>query len=114
MTSSPLFSKVHDLQLWLLQAIRKFPREQRFQLAQRLYDLSFALHDTLVAASMDRAQTPHHLLEADIILTNLRKTIVLCLELELFTPGQFRHLSVMTTEVGNMLGAWRKKAGVQD
>ena len=110
MKESPIFTRTHDLLRWLLPATRKFPREYRFTLAQRLNDRAFALQDALIAASMDETHQEAHWLRADITLNGLRKTLLLCLDLELLSPGQYRHASQMTAEVGRLLGGWKKSA----
>ena len=112
MNESPIFTRTHDLLRWLLTATRKFPREQRFVLAQRIHQQGFALQDALVAAGLDRARQAQHLIEADIALNVLRKTLLLCFELELLTSGQYRHVAEMTAEVGRLLGAWRKQSNL--
>ncbi|MCA9928029.1 MAG: four helix bundle protein [Anaerolineales bacterium] len=110
MKESPIFTRTHDLLFWLLQATRKFPRDQRFVLARRLQDQAFALQDALIAASLDSRVRAQHLLCADIQLTGLRKTLLLCHQMEILAPGPYRHVSEMTAEVGRLLGAWRKAA----
>ena len=111
MNESPIFTRTHDLLRWLLTVTRKFPREQRFTLAQRLQEKGFALQDAVTAAGLDRQRAPEHLLAADIALTGLHKSLLLCFELELLNAGQYRHGSALTAEVGRLLGAWRKKVG---
>lgn len=107
MKQSPIFVRAHDLVLWILQTTRKFPREHRFGLALRLQNQGFELEDRLVAASLDIQQTADHLLQADIALANLRKTLLHCHDLGLLTPNQVRHAGEMAAEVGRMLGSWR-------
>jgi len=109
MKESPIFVRVHDLLRWLLQNTRKFPRDLRFALAERLVQQGFALQDALIAAGLDRRQQAHYLLQADIQLTGLRKTLLLAYELELVSAGQYKHVSEMTLEVGRLLGGWRKQ-----
>jgi len=109
MTESPIFSKVHDLLVWLLQATRKFPRAYRFTLAEEISKHCFALQRALVAASLDKRQVAEHLLTADIGLTCLRRTLLICHEMELIEDGPYRHVTQMTSEIGRLLGAWRKK-----
>lgn len=106
MKESPIFTRLHDLLRWLLQTTRKFPRDVRFALAERLVQQGFALQDALIAASLDRPQQAHYLLQADIQLTGLRKTLLLAYELESLNAGQYRHVSEMTQEVGRLLGGW--------
>ena len=113
MNESPIFTRTHDLLLWILHASRKFPREQRFVLARRLQDQAFALQDTLTAAAIDGVQQNQHLIEADIALTSLRKTLLLCFEMGLLDASQYRHVSEMAAEVGRLLGGWRKAAGTR-
>lgn len=108
MKESPIFTRTHDLLLWLLRATRKFPREYRFTLAQELHRQLFALQNALVAAGLDRTGQATHLLQADIALTNVRKTLLLCHDLGLLSADQYRHVSELTQEVGRLLGGWRK------
>jgi len=109
MQESPIFNRTHDLQLWLLRATRNFPRDQRFVMAKRVQQQVFALQDHLVAANRDKAHTPVHLLQADMALISLRKSLLLCHQLTLLTPGQYQHVSQIDAEVGRLLGAWRKQ-----
>ncbi len=105
---SPIFSRTHDLLRWLVPAARKFPRDQRFLLAQRLLGKAFALEDALVAASVDRGRRAEHLLQADVALSGLRRVLYLCHELEYLSDGQLRHVTGMVAEVGRLLGGWQR------
>ena len=109
MNESPIFSHTHDLLRWLLSAARKFPREQRFVLAQRIHQQAFNFQDALTAAALDRRNQRDHLLRADIELTGLRKTLLLCHEMALLSDKQYRHVSKMVQRAGKLLGGWRKK-----
>lgn len=108
---SPIFVRVQETTAWLLAATRKFPREQRFVLAQRVVQQAFAVQDALIAAALDRNKQAAHLLAADIALTGLRKSLQLCHELHYLSDGQYMHVSRMVQEVGRLLGGWRKKSG---
>jgi four helix bundle protein len=111
MKESPIFARLHDLLLWLLRATRKLPREYRFTLGEQISRQGFALQDALIAAGLERKRQADHLLQADIALTSLRKTLLLCHELQLLDAGQYRHVSEMIQEVGRLLGGWRKTTG---
>lgn len=97
--------------LWLLRTTRKFSREYRFTVAQEICTQGFGLQNALVAASIDKKSTPQHLIAADIALTNLRKTLLLCYQLELIESRQYRHVTLMTDEVGRLLGGWQRRDG---
>lgn len=108
MSESPIFTRTHDLLLWLMQATRRFPKDQRFVMAKRVQEQAFALQDALIAASLDKRNEAHHLIRADIALTGLRKSLLLCYQMELISPGQYHHVSEMDGHVGRLLGAWKK------
>jgi len=92
MKQSPIFTRVHDLLLWLLKATRNFPRDQRFVMARRVQEQAFAVQDALIAFNRDRANEAAHLIQADIALTSLRKSGLLSYQMGLLKPGQYRHV----------------------
>lgn len=94
-----LYPQVYD---WdnLLLAWRKARKGKRGQPPAALFEQNAG--ENLLALQAD------HLIRADIELASLRKALLLCLQLELLTPNQYRHASEMTAEVGRLLGAWRK------
>lgn len=108
MSESPIFTRTHDLILWLMTATRKFPREQRFVLAKRVQEQAFALQDALTAASLDKRNAAHHLIQADMALTGLRKSLLLCFQMDLLSAGQYRHVSELDGHVGRLLGGWKR------
>mgnify|MGYP003381790472 CR=1 FL=1 len=111
MNESPVFTRTHDLLLWLIPATGKFPRQHRFGLAARLNEGAFTLQEQLTRAAVDKARTEHHLLAADVTLNLLRKRLLLCHQLGLLTAGQYQHVSGLTRDIGNLLGTWRKPGG---
>lgn len=111
MNESPIFTRTHDLLLWLIQATRKFPRDQRFGLALRINDAAFTLQEKLTLAAVDTAHTGRHLVAADVALNLLRKRLLLSYEMGFLGAAQYRHVSALTHEVGNLLGGWRRSGG---
>ncbi len=105
---SPIFSRTHDLVKWLVLTARRFPRDQRFILAQRLLAKTFELEDALVSASVDRANARRHLTAADVALTGLRRVLHLCNDLGHLSDRQYGHVTGMVAEVGRLLGGWQK------
>lgn len=108
MAQSPLLVKTYDFLKWLLPATEKFPKSQRFVLAQRLQQTAFRFYELVIEA---RRVRPNDVVlkRADIELDKLRLYLRLCHELELLGMGQYRHASQMTTEMGKLLGGWMKK-----
>lgn len=112
MQQSPIFSKTYDLLLWLIPATTKFPREQRFVLAQTVQATALSFQEQLIEAGLSRGKGRQRALaRADVDLTKLRFYLRLCQDLGLLTPRQYRHAAEMVTEVGRLLGGWHKTEG---
>lgn len=67
MKASPLFSRTHDLLIWLIPQTHKFPRAHRFGLAQRVQQTALDFQASLIAAGKAPAAERRSLLrEADV------------------------------------------------
>jgi len=111
MKESPIFVKTHELLLWLIPRTLRFPREQRFVLVRRLQDTALDLQEKLLEAALSRGRTQRSALyKADVILAQLRYHLRLAQELALLSERQYAHAARLVTEIGRLLGAWRKKA----
>jgi len=111
MEESPIFTKTYDMLLWLIPATQKFPKDQRFLLAKRIQDKAFEFQEEIIAAGLG-IEKARHLQEADIRLRQLQVYIRMSMNLKFITLKQYEHVSLMTVEIGKILGGWRKKAGV--
>jgi hypothetical protein len=107
MNESPIFTRTYDLLRWLIPATVKFPRQQRFVLAETLNKTAFEFQEKLIEASMVPGPQPL-LRQADVSLTKLRFYLRLCHDLNLFDTGQYEHVSRMVAEIGRLLGGWMK------
>lgn len=108
MAQSPIFSKTYDLLLWLIPMTLKFPRLQRFVLAQVLQQEAIQFHSLLIEAAHETNPCAK-LDEADVELDKLRTHIRLCRDMELISMGQYEHAARMLVEIGKLLGGWEKK-----
>jgi hypothetical protein len=107
---SPLYARTHDLLLWLIPQVQKFPRAHRFGLAERIQRLALDFQDAIVAAGKTKGEARSNwLLKADIQLEQLRAWMRLSQEMGLFTVRQYEHVARLTNEVGRLLGAWLKQ-----
>jgi hypothetical protein len=107
MKESPIFSRTYDLLRWLLPQTVKFPRQQRFVMAVSVQRTALQFQEELIEAAYSDQPAPG-LRRADVTLTKLRLYLRLCRDLELLTPGQYAHVTRMVTEIGRLLGGWRK------
>ncbi len=108
MKESPIFTRTYDLLRWLIPLTVKFPRQQRFVLAEALQRTALQFQERLIEAA--RAPDPLPVLrQADTDLTKLRLYLRLCRDLELMSINQYAHVAQMVNEVGRLLGGWMKK-----
>ena len=111
MQQSPIFVRTYDLLLWLIPRTTKFRREQRFVLGKAVQETALRFQEALIEAAMAGSRGRQRALaHADVNLTKLRFYLRLCQDLELITLRQYRHVAEMVTEIGRLLGGWRKKA----
>lgn len=110
MQESPIFVRSYDLLKWLLHATERYPRSQRFVLAQRLQVAAFDLQDALVAAGRGSGDARRRSLDtADYHLARLRLYLRLSLDMQWLSMGQYEHASRMLDEIGRLLGGWQRK-----
>lgn len=111
MKQSPIFAKTYDLLLWLIPTTTKFPREQRFVVAQAVQQTALRFQEDLLEAGLsDGSGRREALLRADVSLGKLRFYLRLCRDLRLITLRQYQHVAGMVAEIGRLLGGWQKVA----
>ncbi len=109
MNESPIFTRTYDLLRWLIPVTVKFPRQQRFVLAQAIQQTALTFQGQLIEAGNFR--NPGAVLQqANINLTKLRSYLRLCHDFDLLSTGQYEHVSRMVDEIGRLLGGWIKTA----
>ena len=107
---APLYTPAYDLCRDLLQRTRRFPKDQRFVLGQRIANAALDLVDSvvgaLVSSDLDRTRT---LLAADQALIRLRVSLRLARDLELLSQRQLVHSTTALTTIGRMVGGMRRQ-----
>jgi len=109
MQESPIFTRTFDLLMWLLPALQKFPKDQRFMLTARIHAAAFNFYEAIVAASLSKNKS-RHLEHADSELQKLRLYLRLSQRLQFLSNSQYRHVFTLVEEIGRLLGGWMKKA----
>jgi hypothetical protein len=103
----PVIAKAYELAREMTRRTRKFPRDLRFVLGDRLLATTYDVLDTLLEAKYTRVRRA--LLDrANLLLERLRFHVRLCQEEQLITVKQYEYLSAQIQETGAMLGGWRK------
>lgn len=106
---SPIFVKTYDFLLWLIPLTLKFPKSQRFLLAERLSGMALEFYDRILDAVLEPEQTDAHLDAADKLLTKLRLYVRLSFDLHCMNQGQWEHAGRRMDELGRILGGWKGK-----
>ena len=102
-----IMTRTYDLLKWLIPKSEKFPKVYRSTITQRMMDSALNFQESLFAAvNQSGSSKAKHLLAADTHLTSLRLYLRLVNDWGLINPGQYRHASVMVTEIGRLLGGW--------
>ncbi|MGR9107033.1 MAG: diversity-generating retroelement protein Avd [Gammaproteobacteria bacterium] len=109
MKDSPLFAKSYDFVRWLIPQTVKFPREQRFVVAQRLQSAALDFMEHLYRATDKTAQASDALRQADVKLKLLRFYLRLSHDLQLLDTRRYEHACRLLEELGRLLGAWIRK-----
>lgn len=102
-----IFTRTHDLLLWLLPKAESFPKLYRSTITQRLIDAALGFQESLLEAQVYRDKIRlRHLRQADVYLNKIRVYLRLIFQWRWLTPGQYEHVSRMVAEIGRLLGGW--------
>lgn len=108
MARSPLLVKTYDFLKWLLATTEKFPKSQRFVLAQQLQQAAFRFYELLLEARRVRPNGDL-LRQADVELDKVRLYLRLAHELGFLGLKSYEHAVEAVAELGRLLGGWVKK-----
>lgn len=109
--SSPIFSKTYQMMMWLLNHTGKFPKSERFRLAKQLSDSLFEFHQCLLELVYFENRS-ELFAKADVQLARLRIYVRLSQEMGLTSIKQYEFFSGLVTEIGRLLGGWKKSRPV--
>lgn len=95
----------HELLLWLIPQLDKFPRSRRFTLGERLEAGLIEVLELLVEAAYQRNK------DAPLQRANLRLEVVrhlwrLAHELKVVAVRQYEHGAKLLDELGRQIGGW--------
>lgn len=95
---------------WVIPLTTRFPREQRFVVAQALQRTTLAAHEALIRAGMSATPdaTTSHLDEVATQLALTRFYIRLSHALTFIAPHQYEYATECLDEIGKLVHAWRR------
>lgn len=104
-----ILQRTYDLMLYAFPLLARFPKHQRFTLAQKIQNgmLDMAAH--IVRANMSRGRDRWlELRETNACLEVLRLNTRLAMELGFLRQRQWEQVAQKTDEIGKLLGGWMK------
>jgi hypothetical protein len=98
---------MYQFMLWLVPAVEKFPRSQKFLLGDRIQATALDVLERLIEATYTRARR-QHLDEANLGVEKLRFLFRLAKDLKHLDMGRYEHAARSLDEIGRLIGGWRK------
>ena len=103
--SDNVLTKLHDLLVYLVPQLSRFPRDQKFVLGDRIEVKVLEVQESCLRAYYGRDKRPH-LLEANLTLEVTRHLIRLAHALRYFSNHTYGVVSEKVDVVGRMIGGW--------
>jgi four helix bundle protein len=109
-SNATILNKSYDLLKVLSELVKNFPRDQKFVLGDRIYNLSADILELYIEAFYTTTSSNKKALlkKLNIQLEKLRFFLRLAYEKDLFSSGLYRKLSEQIDELGRMTGGWYK------
>jgi hypothetical protein len=105
--TGPALEAMYQFVLWLIPAVEKFPRKQKFLLGDRLQSTALDVLENLVEATYTRARE-RLLAAANLGLEKLRFLIRLAYDLKHFDMRRYEFAARAINDIGRLVGAWIK------
>ena len=97
--------------LWLVPAVEKFPRSQKFLLGDRIQSAALDVITGLVEATYSRNCRPA-LSRVNLQIETLRLLFRLATDLRHLDQRRYEHAARSLDEIGRLVGGWMKASHV--
>ncbi len=103
--TGPALESMYRFVLWLVPAVEKFPRSQKFLLGDRIQATALDALERLIEATYERdRQTP--LRRANLAIEKLRLLFRLACDLRCLDLRRYEHAARALDETGRLVGGW--------
>ena len=102
-----IFHKAYEFLKWAHVVVSKFPRSEKFVLAQRINNSSLDLLAAVIEANAGRNKAGD-LPKVELSLEKLRIWFRLGFDLKHVNIKQYENSARMLDEIGRLLGGWKK------
>ena len=93
--------------MWLVPAVEKFPRTQKFLLGDRIQTTALDVLECLIEATYTRDRKGQ-LARANLGIEKLRFFFRLAVELHYLDRRRYQHAARVLDEIGRLIGGWAK------
>jgi len=107
--SDNVLTRIHDLLLYLLPQLAKFPRDQRFLLGDRIQTKVMDVQENCLRAYYGQEKKPY-LVEANLEIEITRHLVRLAHQMHYLSNHRYAVISEKLDTIGRMIGGWVKKA----
>lgn len=105
-----LFTLTYDFISWLIPRTMGFPRSQRFVVTKRLQDAALDFYEGILEANNAWGKARLEKQDrADASLDKVRIYLRLCHRWSWLSQGQYQHAAGMVSQIGRLLGGWKKQ-----
>lgn len=108
-SQSPIFVKTYDFLLWLIPLTLKYPKSQRFLLAEKTSKLALEFYDLILEIALSHSSELDIFNEADLLLNKIRLYLRLSFDLKCISINHYEFASKSVDEIGRLLGGWKSK-----
>lgn len=108
----PVLEAHFQFLLWLVPALNRFPRDQRFLLGDRIQTLGQEILEALIEANYTRDRRSF-LLRANMSLEKLRYFMRLAVEMHYLDKRRYEHAVRSIDDIGRQVGGWIKAQNVE-
>ena len=105
--TGPALESHYRFLVWLIPALARFPRGQKFLLGDRIQATALDVLDSLIEATWTRRRT-QHLARANLGLEKLRFLFRLARDLRYLDRRRYEHAARRLDDTGRKVGAWSK------
>lgn len=106
-------TKLYDLILWMLPKLEKYPRTQKYLLADRIETQMLDILELLIEAAYSKKKADA-LRAANLGLEKLRYLIRLSKDLQFMNIKSYEFAARAVNDVGISIGGWLKYSGRED
>jgi hypothetical protein len=105
--TGPALEATFRFLLWLIPAVEKFPRSQKFLLGDRIQTSALDVLERLIEATYIKARSDQ-LAAANLGVEKLRILFRLAAELRNVDTRRYEYAARSLDEIGRLIGGWRK------